>query len=47
MIDFSLTPELEALKTRTESFVRDVVIPLRGETRARAGTASTTRSGAS
>ena len=27
MIDFSLTPELTTLKARTESFIRDVVIP--------------------
>ena len=27
MIDFSLTPELAALEARTESFIRDVVIP--------------------
>ena len=33
MIDFSLTPELEALKTRTESFIRDVVIPYEGDPR--------------
>ena len=42
MIDFSLTPELAALEARTESFIRDVVIPARG-TRARARTGSTTR----
>ena len=33
MIDFSLTPELEALKTRTESFIRDLVIPYEGDPR--------------
>ena len=33
MIDFSLTPELEALKARTESFIRDVVIPYEGDPR--------------
>ena len=33
MIDFSLTPELEALKARTETFIRDVVIPYEGDPR--------------
>ena len=33
MIDFSLTPELAALKARTEAFIRDVVIPYEGEPR--------------
>ena len=33
MIDFSLTPELEALKARTETFIRDVVIPHEGDPR--------------
>jgi len=33
VIDFSLTPELEALRARTESFVRDVVIPFEGDPR--------------
>ena len=46
MIDFTLTPELADLEARTESFVRDVVIPTRG-TRARASTGSTTRSSGS
>ena len=33
MIDFSLSPELEDLKARTEAFVRDVVIPYEGDAR--------------
>ena len=33
MIDFSLTPELAALEARTESFIRDVVIPYEGDPR--------------
>ena len=33
MIDFSLTPELNALKARTEAFVRDVVLPYEGDPR--------------
>ena len=47
MIDFSLTPELAELKARTESFIRDVVIPYEGDPREGANTASTTRSSAS
>ena len=33
MIDFSLSPELAALQARTETFVRDVVIPYEGDPR--------------
>ena len=33
MIDFSFTPELTTLKARTESFIRDVVIPCEGDPR--------------
>ncbi len=33
MIDFSLSPELEDLKARTEAFIRDVVIPYEGDPR--------------
>ena len=33
MIDFSLTPELAALRTRTESFIHDVVILCEGDAR--------------
>ena len=33
MIDFSLTAELATLKERTETFIRDVVIPYEGDPR--------------
>ena len=32
-MDFSLPPELSELKTRTENFIRDVVIPLENDPR--------------
>ena len=33
MIDFSLTDRMQDLKTRTEAFIRDEVIPMEGDAR--------------